>query len=173
MSLIPTWPIAVAALVVGLFTGYAAEHKIKTGEIAQLKLDHEVIMKASVAALSTANDRAQAQEDIQALKFASLSTDYEAKRQNEKALDTSTITALRNDVVRLRVATNNRPASGGQLPGTATCACTGDGQAEQTLAPAVAARLAGRYADYNEIVDQLGFCQEVLLSERKNLATQP
>ena len=173
MSLVPTWPIAVGALILGLVAGYGVEHKLRTAEVDKINLKHERALNLSKDELAKANKAARDHEHADTVAFAALATKYEESRQNEKATDAATITALRNDVVRLRVSTNSRPAGGSQLPATTAGACTGDGQTEQTLAPTVAARLAGRYAEYNEIVDQLGLCQDVLLSERKNLATQP
>lgn len=173
MSIIPTWPILIAGSAFAFFCGFALEGKIKDGDIATLKLNYQSALNTSAEALTKANKAARDHEHSDIESFAALATKYEERRQNEKAADASTITALRNDVVRLRVSTNSRPASGSQLPATTAGACTGDGQTEQTLAPTVAARLAGRYAEYNEIVDQLGLCQDVLLSERKNLAPRP
>lgn len=98
--------------------------------------------------------------------FTDLDTTYQEKRRHEKALDDRTIADLRNDVVRLRVRTATL-ASGGQVRGTAAGAGERDGPPEQTLAGPVAARLAGRYADYNGLVDQLTVCQDTLLAERR------
>lgn len=92
---------------------------------------------------------------------------HEKESKHDKELAARVITDLRNDVVRLRVRTNPAPAAGrGQLPGPASSACECDGTTEQTLAGAVAARLAGRYADYNAAVEQLTACQGILAAER-------
>lgn len=53
MSLIPTWPIAVGALAVGLAGGAALDHTIMSSKIDRMKLDNaEAISKASQAALA-------------------------------------------------------------------------------------------------------------------------
>jgi hypothetical protein len=172
MSLIPTWPFVAGALVVGLIGGFAAERTIKNGDIATIKLNYGTALKMSADALGKANKDATDHEKADTKTFADLATKYEETRQNEKARDSIVIADLRSDVKRLRVSTN-RPASGGHLPGAPASASGSNDQADETLAPAVAARLAERYADYNEIVGQLWLCQDTLRAERKNLATTP
>ena len=52
MSLIPTWPFVVGALIIGGAGGFALEHTIKSAEIAAIKLDNaESISQASQVAL--------------------------------------------------------------------------------------------------------------------------
>lgn len=90
---------------------------------------------------------------------------YEQGRSDEKAQADRTIADLRSDVTRLRVRTN-RPAGSGGVPAAPAAAGSGDGEATETLSGAVAARLAGRYADYNGLVDQLGLCQQTIEADR-------
>lgn len=52
MSLIPTWPFVVGALVIGGAGGFALEHTIKSAEIAGIKLENaNEITQASQVAL--------------------------------------------------------------------------------------------------------------------------
>ena len=52
MSLIPTWPFVVGALVIGGAAGFAIEHTIKSAEIASIKLTNaNEITQASQVAL--------------------------------------------------------------------------------------------------------------------------
>ncbi|MES2349137.1 MAG: hypothetical protein V4641_16370 [Pseudomonadota bacterium] len=53
MSLIPTWPIAIGALVLGTAAGVAVDHAIMSSRIDKIKLTNaEEITAASVVALA-------------------------------------------------------------------------------------------------------------------------
>lgn len=144
------------------------------GTDARIERDEARGQYASALATATmdrdaANARANNIEKRWSSDIKEVGTTYEGIVKNEKAAADRTIADLRNDVVRLRVRTATL-ASGGALRGAAEGGAVDPGQAEQTLDGSVAARLAGRYADYNALVDQLNACQAVILIER---APQP
>lgn len=139
------------------------------GTDARIERDEARGQYASALATATiardaANARAANIEKHWSASVTAVGTAYEEIIKNEKATTDRTITDLRNDVVRLRVRT--QPARGGDLPGPAAAASERDAATDQTLAPAVAARLAERYAEHNEVVEQLTACQAILQIER-------
>lgn len=161
MSLIPIQiQVAIATVVAALIfsAGFGVEHALKTGEIASLKLTYEKQVNDAKDRVIAANARADAAEGRQRATLVAAATTYEQIRAQEKAQDEKTIADLRSAAKRLRVSTVAAPDRG-RVPGAATCACGSDGQTQQTLSPTVAARLAGRYADYNALVDELNLCQ--------------
>lgn len=157
--------IAAAALALSFGVGFGLERVLKNGEIDSLNLSFEKKVNEANQKTLVANKRADDAEAAQRATLAAKATEYEVTRQKEKAQDEKTIADLRGAVVRLRVSTTPVVVSG-QVSGSATCACGSNGQAQQTLSPAVAARLAGRYADYNGLVDELNLCQDTLISDR-------
>jgi hypothetical protein len=167
-ALIPPWLYALigaALIAVGSGAGFALERSLKNGEIAEIQLAHEKQVTAALTAQRTAERHAVDVERLAADTLSSLETKYTQDRENEKANSDHVVADLRNSVVRLRVATSGH-ASCGAMPSAATSPSTGDGQAAETLAGSVAARLAGRYADYNALVDQLNLCQGIISADR-------
>ncbi len=157
--------IAVGIAIVAFLAGFKLQGVIKDNEIAEMKTAYDAkVLKATNAKLAAVN-HARDVEQLNATAMSAAATTFEEKRKNEKATDDRTIADLRSRVTSLRVSTRN-PGSR-DVPGAPAGACAGDGQAEQTLAPAVAARLAQRYADYNAVIDQLELCQATLIIDRQ------
>lgn len=163
---------AVVLFVVGVAIGGAAAVYIKNGTIRDMRLDYATKINAVNQAALAANDRADGiQRTINSAILDGVA-EHTTKDENAKAQDARVISDLRNDNARLRVKTNN-PVCSVTLPGTAPGTSASAGEMETTLAPAVAARLAGRYADYNTVVRQLDLCQAVVVADRIQVVADP
>lgn len=159
--------IAVGAVAGGLTVRY-----FKNAELAEQKTTYTTQIAAANKAALAADERAQGIQRTINSAILSGVAEYTQKDTDEKSQDARTIAALRNDVSRLRVKTNN-PVCRNEVRGAATSASAGAGEVETTLAPAVAARLAGRYADFNTVVRQLDLCQAVAAADRIQVAVDP
>jgi len=157
--------MAGAALLLAGLVGAGIAHTIAAAEIAQINERNTTVLNTALAAKLAAETRVHALESEGRAATTAALTEYDETHAHEKASADITIANLRDDVVRLRVTTNR--ASGGGVCAAGPTGSTDHGQAEQTLAGSVAARLAGRYADYNEVVGQLTLCQGQLLRDRK------
>ncbi len=157
--------IVLAGVIVVIFvSGFKTASYVKNNEIAEIRHEQEVALgKAKTAAL-TASETARSIEHNMSAELIVAQQRYE-EAQNEKAVSDRNIADLRNDVTRLRVSTRASPARP-SVPGVAACPAGSDDQAEQTLTGPVAARLAGRYADYNALIDQLELCQATVRADR-------
>lgn len=168
MSKLAPWAQVAAVVVLfgaGVATGYWFERVIKDGVIADLQLAHQKVYNKALEQKLTADARVRAVEAEKARAISQLEAAYTAAMENEKITNARTVDDLRAGLARLRVSTV-AAASACELSGPGAGAGSGHGPAEQTLAPAVAARLAGRYADYNAVVGQLALCQGVVAADR-------
>lgn len=156
--------VALALLAAGWCLGSAHVN----GEIVKLEVAHKAAIDEATRAKNAAEERTDEANKAATGAIESAQLTFEETRKNEKALDDRRIADLATDNSRLRVSTRRTNAgSCGALPAAAGAAAGGDGQADETLAPTVAARLAQRYADYNEVVDQLNLCQSILIIDRQ------
>lgn len=156
----------MAAVAVALFgAGFALSSTIKHGEIAAIELAHANVVAAAHKAQADAESVARTAEQKYDAALSVAQSTFEKTRQNEKATADRTITDLLRDVKRLRVSIKNSAANG--LPASTAAAGSGDGQAEATLSGSVAARLAGRYADYNALITQLELCQATVIEQHR------
>lgn len=160
---------AVLMIVVGAWGGFELEGHFAAERIDAIATSYKKSYDAAVDAKVAAEKRASDTEANQRVALATAATHYEEVRQNEKAASDRTIADLRSGLERLRVRTVTT-TSGGQVPGAANGAGTGAGASTETLDPAVAARLAGRYAEYNALVDRLNLCQDALEADRATTA---
>lgn len=151
----------LAAGAIGFGSGFGLERMLKNGEIAAIQLKQAKAVQAAVDAKDAAEARAIAAERDGADRLALQALDYERKIQDEKAASNRVVADLRSGATRLRVSATC-PASGSGVPAAAAAASGSDGAAQATLDPAVAARLAGRYADYNALVRQLELAQQTI-----------
>jgi len=169
------WLAIIAVVVlfaVGVAVGGGATAYVKNGTIRDMKLEYTTNIAAANKAALEASDRAAAIQRTIGAAITEGVAEHTVKDENAKAQDARVISDLRNDVARLRVKTNN-PVCSVTLPGIAPGAGAGTGEVETTLAPAVAARLAGRYADYNAVVRQLDLCQAVVVADRIQVVADP
>jgi hypothetical protein len=156
--------VAIALLAAGWCLGSAHVN----GEMTKLSVAHKAAIDEATRAKDAADARADEANKAATGAIESATLYFTEERKNDKALDDRRIADLTADVVRLRVSTRRTNTGGcSALPAAAASAGGGDGEADETLAPAVAARLARRYADYNEVVDQLSLCQAVITIDRK------
>lgn len=159
--------VALAAAAAGgaVVNGWRLDAKYG-GEISDLKLAHETAVAEAEAARNVALERARATEQKAAQDLANLTAKYVEDQQHEKAVTQRRIADLAAGNERLRVAIETNSSNGG-VPGPATGVGGGDGQATATVSRSTSARLAQRYADYNEIVDQLTLAQAVIAKDRE------
>lgn len=163
---------AAVMFALGLAAGAAGVDYIKDGELLEQKTAYEGQIAAANKAALVASERAAAIQRTIGAAITEGVAEHTVKDENAKAQDARTISDLRNDVARLRVKTNH-PVCSGELPGAAPGAGASTGEMETTLAPAVAARLAGRYADFNTVVRQLDLCQNILAADRIQVVADP
>lgn len=156
--------LATGLVVLTFFFGFKANGYIKDAEIDALNAGHAKVVATANSARLAAEVRARETERGATLAISTAAETFEKVRQDEKTTSDRRIADLLSDNSRLYVST--RTAYRRSVPGAPATACTGDGQTEQALAPAVAGRLAGRYAAYNEIVDQLTLCQSTIQTYR-------
>lgn len=153
--------VVIAAIIVGAAVmGWTVQGWRMGDELTKVKSSYKSALENANTARVAAEGRAALAESTERANFDKALSAYKESQAHEKATTDRTIADLRTGINRLRVSTTNsrsRPVSG------STAAAAGsDGPSEETLAPAVAARLAGRYADYNALVDRLTLCQAVI-----------
>jgi hypothetical protein len=157
--------VGIGALIVAFIAGLGLMHEHEATSIEKIKANYNTAYNLAVNAKNAADKRATDTEKGQKAAIDAAVAAHDEERKHEKAHDDAVIADLRNDVTRLRVRTN-RPASGGEVPGAPAGAGGPVDAGDETLAGPVAARLAGRYADYNRIVDKLTECQVVIQADR-------
>lgn len=168
-SFIPPWVkiTAIVTVLAGVFgAGVMLERNIKEVEIATIQRGHQEMLTAAERARGDAEAAARAAENKAAHEQAALVASYEEKLQHEKSTADRRIADLAAGAERLRVAVETDPGRC-ELPATATGASGGDAPATATISRSSAARLARRYADYNEIVAQLTLCQAIIVADRE------
>ncbi len=162
--------ILVILVALGFAFGHHTATTEKNVEIGKIQLAHEKALGKAQAAKSEAEDRVATLEHDHATALGIATTTFEESRAHDKAISDRRIAdlAARVTSLRVRVATN---ASGGSTVSSAfTAPGSSYGQATETLAPAIAGRLARRYAEYNELIDQLELCQATILIDRSPAA---
>jgi hypothetical protein len=157
---------AILGLLLAAALGAYAMHEYMDNELQQLTRDYNIAYVKANKAKSDAEAHAETVERNQAAAITNAIDNYKANNEIDKARADAVITDLRNDITRLRVRTNHPAACGGQVPSAAAGTGGPAGTGDETLAGPVAARLAGRYADYNRIVEKLTACQAVIQADR-------
>jgi len=153
-------------LVIAAVLGSVLMHAHMAAEMDQQAAQFEKILQQSKDAKAAAEQRATNIENAQKGVIDNAVATYKANNAIDKARDAAVIADLRNDVTRLRVRTNRPAACGGQVPDAAASTSGPADAGDETLAGPVAARLAGRYADYNRIVEKLTACQAIVKADR-------
>lgn len=139
---------------------------VQDGEVANIHLMHQVMLGQAQSAKIKADERATMLEQKHTQALSSAAATFEEDRYNDKITSDRRIADLSARVTSLRVDTQRTYADNHALPGTATGAGGSDGTAAETLSGSVAARLAQRYSDYNELVDQITLCQRTVEIDR-------
>lgn len=155
MKLIPTWPIAVGCLVIGVVAGAGADHLWMNSEVTSAKKDYtdlvgqnqrEAISRNARRALEEASARSREQE------LAARAGQIEQEKENE-------ISRIRTDydsaIARLQHRPDRKPAAASSVPG-ATPACQGATGVE--LSRADAGFLVGEAARADEQREALRAC---------------
>lgn len=153
--------IAIVALGAAFGAGFSLQGLIKEAEIAALKGDYAQQIAEAAQKAEIFEQRARGAEQRASQEIADAHAKFVEDQQHERALTQRRIADLAAGNERLRVAIDvvTRDPN---LSGHAACASGGDGQATAAISPSSAARLARRYADYNELVDQIGLCQKTI-----------
>jgi len=152
----------VALMVLSLWIGVCVQGWHKDSQIATMKAGWEQTVKSAGEARDAAEKRAGQAEAKERQRYADALEKYKESVDHEKAISDRTIADLRAGNDRLRVSTARAAPGSCAVSGTPAGAAGSNEASEETLAPAVAARLAERYAAYNALVDQLTLCQETV-----------
>lgn len=115
MSILPTWPIAAGALVLGIAGGAYVDHKVMQGRIDKIQIAHTEQLR--VREVQRANDERanRDKEQAQANKMGQI----EQEKQDAIATVRSDADAL---IARLRKQAASKPTNPGGVP-TAGPAC--------------------------------------------------
>lgn len=150
MSILPTWPIAAGALVIGLAGGAWIDHNVMQGRIDKINAAHTEQLR--VREVQRATDERAARERENAL--ATRAGQIEQEKENA-------INAVRTDadalIARLRQQAASKPTSPGRVPSAAAACETPAGPTVPDRAGEDLVRLAAR-AD--ELRTALGACYQ-------------
>lgn len=120
MSIIPTWPIAAGALVIGLGVGAYADHKVMQSRIDKITIAHTEQLR--VREVQRANDERAERSKEQAWTFKLNEVEQRRIDENERL---RTIAASATASVQQRPNRQPAPASGSSPTPTACKAATG------------------------------------------------
>lgn len=109
MSILPTWPIAAGALVIGLAGGAYVDHKIMQGRIDKITIAHTEELRVREVKRSEDERAARAKEQSLADRVGEI----EQEKQNAIATVNADAAAL---IARLRNQAASKPASSGSVP---------------------------------------------------------
>lgn len=122
LKLIPTWPIAVGALAIGLGAGAYADHKVMQGRIDKLVIAHtEELRKREV---QRAKDEVAAREEER--RLVARAGEIEQEKENAIA---SIRAAHADELIRVQNRPARKPAGTGGVPAPGP-ACQGSTGAE-------------------------------------------
>lgn len=164
--------IVVILMAFGFAFGHHTATTEKDVEIGKIKLANTKALGKALVAKSVAEDRVATLEHEHATALDIATTTFEESRAHDKAIADRRIADLNARVTSLRVRVATDASSGSTVRDPAAAASSGYGQTTQTLAPAIAGRLARRYAEYNELIDQLELCQVTVLIDRAPAAAR-
>ena len=112
----------------------------------------------------------QAREDERKhqANLSELDKRYQEKQAHEAVKTQSMLRDLRNGAVSMRYPTTaSKQASGGATSAVKPSASLGDGAETSELPPAIAADIYSEAARADEITEQLGACQQVVIEDRR------
>jgi hypothetical protein len=122
MSILPTWPIAAGALVVGLAGGFYFEHTRLGAKIDRMEAAYSEELRVREVARSSAERKARDIEQRAAVQAGKIEQDKQDEIARIRADSASAI-------ARLQSRPDRKPASPGAVPGAAP-ACAGATGAE-------------------------------------------
>lgn len=120
MSILPTWPIAAGALIIGLAGGAFIDHKIMQGRIDKIAIAHTEELR--VREVKRADDERAERSKEQAWNFKLNEVEQRRIDENERL---RTIAASAVASVQQRPNRQPAPASGSSAPATTCKAATG------------------------------------------------
>lgn len=124
MSILPTWPIAIGTLLVGLLAGAYADHTVMSARIDKMKADTAEVDRQR-AEIRAADERAErAKEQTWSARVAKVEQEKANAQEQTRAAGAA---ALNSE--RMRQRTERRPATGG-AERQAAPACAGSTGAE-------------------------------------------
>lgn len=156
MSIIPTWPIAAGALVIGLAGGAYVDHKIMQGRIDKITIAHTEELRLREVKRAEDEKKARDKENEWTTKVG------QAEQGKQDAIRTANLTAdaLRD---RLREQANRKPTSTGGVPTPAT---TCQDSAGPTLSERTGSDLVQLAQRADEMRAALGACYKAYDSLR-------
>lgn len=120
MSILPTWPIAAGALVIGIAGGAFIDYKIMQSRIDQINIEHAEGLR--VREVKRADDERAARSKEQEWNFKLNEVEQRRIDENERL---RTIAASAVASVQQRPNRQPAPASGSSTPATTCKAATG------------------------------------------------
>lgn len=150
MSILPTWPIAAGALVIGLAVGAYADHKIMQGRIDKISIAHTEELRVREVERADDERAARTREQLLASQIGLI----EQRKTDEIATINDRHSAA---IASLQQRPDRKPASTGGVPApTATCqAATG-----AELSRSDAGFLVGEAARADQLRTALGACYQ-------------
>ncbi|UCV26790.1 lysis system i-spanin subunit Rz [Ferribacterium limneticum] len=129
-------------------------------------------LRTALADVSRLQKQARDDEATHAKALADNSAHYQEQLLNEKATNARRVADIRNGTLKLRQPTglNANAASGVKAPGTSPSGC--DGQAGAEFSIETAEYLYNLAGEADEVVIQLGACQQVVIEDRKTVNTE-
>lgn len=118
MSILPTWPIAAGALVIGLAAGAYADHKVMQGRIDKITIAHTEELRVREFKRADDERAARTREQLLASQIGLI----EQEKQDEITKASTSANAL---IERLRKQAASKPANPSGMPqAAATCETT-------------------------------------------------
>jgi TolA-binding protein len=140
MSILPTWPIAAGALVIGLAGGAFIDHKIMQSRIDQINIEHAEGLRVREVKRADDERAARTREQLLASQIGLI----EQEKQNAINQASTTANAL---LERLRKQAASKPANPGGMPQAAP-AC------ETTAGPVISESTGNDLVSLAERADQ-------------------
>lgn len=161
--------LVIVAIVAAIYA--YGQQQFGLGEQAEnarwMKRDNDALVKANAEIDQLTREKA-ALEAASEQRLADKTAAYLKEKINEKAKSDAVVADLRNGNAGLWYHLANREGAGGSGPRQAGAGAGGsDGGAEAELPGEIAADLHAEAARANDIVRQLGLCQQVIIEDRR------
>ena len=150
MRILPTWPIAAGALVIGLAVGAYADHKVMQGRIDKITIAHTEELRVREVKRADDERAARTREQLLASQIGLI----EQGKQDAINQASTTANAL---LERLRKQANSKPANPSGMPQAAPACETTAGRELYNRSREDTVRLAERAEKYRL---GLGACYE-------------
>ena len=121
MSILPTWPIAAGALVIGLAGGAFIDHRIMQGRIDKITIAHTEELRVREVKRADDERAARTREQLLASQIGLI------EQENQDAITTAS-TSANALIERLRKQAASKPANSGGMPQAAPACETASGR---------------------------------------------